>query len=99
MKETLLTLKQLESNHTKVPSGQCDKMLKSKVAQKFPNVIQKVPTAVFTKKRCCCRSSPKVTKHLAYLCNENYAQEMQKNRPIWSHCKRLCHVKRFILPR
>ena len=31
---------------------QCDQMLKSKVAQNFPNLTQKVPTAVCTKKGC-----------------------------------------------
>ena len=69
----------------KLVRKQCDQMLKSKVAQNFPNVTQKVPTVVFTKKGCFKEiANPKVTKHVGYFCNENYAQEIQKNRLILS---------------
>ena len=47
----------------KLVRKQCDQMMKSKVAQNFPNVTQKVPTTVFTKKRCfieIARKSPNI---------------------------------------
>ena len=39
--------------------SQCDQMLKSKVAQNFPIVTQKEPTAVFTKKECFIKMARK----------------------------------------
>ena len=66
----------------------CDQMLKSKVAKIFQTLPQKCLQQFFLIKRgVFYRNSPKVNKYLGYFCNEYYAQEITKNRPIWSHWK------------
>ena len=55
------------STHFNLQSGQCDQMLKYKVAQKFPKVAQKVTAAVYTWKWMFSKL-PKKSTHIRATC-------------------------------
>ena len=79
---------------------QCDRIFKYKVSQMFPKVVQKVATAVFTKKWILLLKSKKVTlgSTIWPLSKDYLSRWTLKNRPIWSHwTSDCCHLTKIYI--